>query len=121
MRSRKPEQGVLLNPYKAMTLLDCWKECGRLRREMNAKIIAEQRKNMGFPKTLEEMTAQGYKHEGTANCRACNAPLEWWLTPKGKKIPMDHGTATAHWSTCPNAQDFRRPKAGRSTRETLDE
>jgi hypothetical protein len=74
---------------------------------------------MSFPKTIDEMTAAGYRHEGTANCKACQAPIEWWHTPNGKKIPMDHGTATPHWSTCPNADDFRRPKVGRSTREAL--
>jgi hypothetical protein len=76
---------------------------------------------MSFPKTLDELTTAGYRHEGTANCKACHAPIEWWHTPKGKKIPMDHGTATPHWSTCPSAADFRRPKVGRSTREALDE
>jgi len=72
---------------------------------------------MAFPKTLDEMTAAGYRHEGTAKCKACQADIEWWHTPNGKKIPMDHGTATPHWSTCPNAEDFRKPKAGRSTHE----
>lgn len=76
---------------------------------------------MGFPKTLGELTAAGYEHEGTANCKACKAPIEWWSTPNGKKIPMDHGTATPHWSTCPNADDFRRPKVGRSTFEANHE
>jgi len=76
---------------------------------------------MGFPKSIEETTAHGYRHEGLAKCRACQADIEWWHTPNGKKIPMDHGTATPHWSTCPNADDFRRPKAGRSIREALDE
>lgn len=76
---------------------------------------------MGFPQTIDELTAKGYRHEGMSNCRACKAPIEWWYTPNEKKIPMDHGTATPHWSTCPNAEDFRRPKAGRSTHEALNE
>ena len=76
---------------------------------------------MGFPKTIEEMTASGYKHSGTAECRACRADIEWWETPSGKKIPMNHGTAIPHWSTCPNADDFRKPKAGRSTWEANNE
>lgn len=65
---------------------------------------------MPFPKTIEELTAQGYKFENGATCKACHADIEWWTTPKGKKIPMDQGTA-----------DFRKPKAGMSTREALDD
>lgn len=72
---------------------------------------------MAFPKTLDELRAAGYKFEGGADCKACKAPIEWWTTPKGKKIPMDHGTANPHWASCPNAQDFRRPQAGRSDYE----
>lgn len=76
---------------------------------------------MPFPKTIEELTAQGYKFENGATCKACHADIEWWTTPKGKKIPMDQGTAVSHWSTCPSAADFRKPKAGMSTREALDD
>lgn len=76
---------------------------------------------MAFPKTIDELVAAGYKHEGTADCRGCGAAIEWWRTPKGKKIPMDHGTAMPHFSTCPRAEDFRRPQAGRSTFEALKE
>ena len=76
---------------------------------------------MSFPKTIEEMKSAGYKHSGLATCKACEADIEWWKTPAGKNIPMDFGTATPHWSTCPNADDFRRPKAGRSTHEAINE
>lgn len=76
---------------------------------------------MGFATTIEELIEKGYKHSGTANCRGCGAAIEWWVTPKGKKIPMDHGTANPHWASCPNAQDFRKPKVGRSTHEALSE
>lgn len=72
---------------------------------------------MSFPKTLSEMTAAGYKHNGLGQCRGCNADIEWWITPAGKKIPMNHGTATPHWTECKNADDFRKPKVGRSDYE----
>jgi hypothetical protein len=76
---------------------------------------------MSFPVTIEEMVDREYKHKGFGKCKSCRADIEWWETPKGKKIPMNHGTAEPHWKTCPNADDFRKPKAGRSTREALDE
>lgn len=73
---------------------------------------------MEFQKSIDEMRAAGYKHAGLAQCRACQADIEWWETPKGKKIPMNHGTAEPHWSTCPDAENFRKPKVGRSGFET---
>jgi len=72
---------------------------------------------MSFPKTLDDLRNSGYKFTGGANCRGCGADIEWWQTPKGKRIPMDHGTANPHWAACPNAQDFRRPKVGMSDHE----
>lgn len=70
---------------------------------------------MAFPRTLEEMAKMGYSHQGSGQCRSCSEPLDWWSTPKGKKIPMDRGTATPHWTTCPNAENFRRPRVERRT------
>jgi len=68
---------------------------------------------MPFPQTLDELRSAGYRFEGDGKCKACDADLEWWITPKkgergGKYIPMNFGTAIPHWSTCPNAEDFRK-------------
>jgi hypothetical protein len=76
---------------------------------------------MAFPKTIDEMREANYRFEGDAQCKACHADIEWWTTPKGKKIPMNHGTAIPHWSTCPRAEDFRKPQSGRSTYEATHE
>lgn len=65
---------------------------------------------MSFPTTQQEMLDQGYQPGKNGKCRACGAEIDWWKTPKGKSIPMDFATATPHWSTCPNADDFRRRK-----------
>jgi hypothetical protein len=67
---------------------------------------------MAFPKTLEELKAAGYKYNGDGTCRSrkCEARIEWWITPRGKKIPLDidgKGNITPHWSTCPAVKDFR--------------
>jgi hypothetical protein len=64
---------------------------------------------MSYPQTLDELRQQGYKHNGDGECRSCGADIEWWETPRGKKMPTDHGTATPHWSTCPNANEHRSP------------
>lgn len=63
---------------------------------------------MPFPKTKDELTAAGYKYDNKSRCRGCNSEIEWWITPKGKKMPLDPGTMEPHWGTCPQAQDFRR-------------
>lgn len=62
---------------------------------------------MAFPKTDTELTQQGYEFESKTRCRGCGAEIEFWLTPNGKHIPLDPGTLEPHWSTCPNAKDFR--------------
>jgi hypothetical protein len=62
---------------------------------------------MPFPQTIKEMLDQGYKLSNRAECRACGADIEWWSTPHGKKLPVNYGTAIAHWATCPQAALFR--------------
>jgi hypothetical protein len=63
---------------------------------------------MSFPVTIDEMRRQGYKHNGDGTCRSCSADIEWWITPNGKHLPFDANTATPHWSTCPEADSFRK-------------
>lgn len=67
---------------------------------------------MAFPKTIDELTAHGYRFTNEATCRGrqCGQRIEWWLTPNGKKLPLDvdeSGNVTAHWGTCPSAKEFR--------------
>lgn len=72
---------------------------------------------MGFPRTLKEMKEYGYKFSGDATCKGCQEDIEFWETPRGKKIPMDpmpmeNSAAIAHWTTCENAPLFRDDKKG---------
>ena len=62
---------------------------------------------MPFPKTDTEFNQAGYVYENKGKCRGCGADIEWWRTPKGKAMPLDAGTLEPHWSTCPNAKEFR--------------
>jgi hypothetical protein len=68
---------------------------------------------MPFPKTADEMKSQGYIFDNDAVCRGCGEDIEWWITPRGKKIPMNpmprgSSEAVAHWSTCSDAPLFRK-------------
>ena len=66
---------------------------------------------MPFPETIDELKAAGYKFLNDSNCRGCGFAIEWWETPKGKKMPMDvlaDGTCESHWGTCPKAKEFRK-------------
>lgn len=64
---------------------------------------------MPFPTTDTDLIAKGYTLEGRAKCKGpnCGKEIEWWRTPKGKRIPLDPGTMEPHWATCPDAQVFR--------------
>lgn len=63
-----------------------------------------------FPKTQQGLLDAGYTPAGDGKCRACGAEIDWWKTPTGKSIPMNFATADPHWSTCPQADSFRRKK-----------
>ena len=74
---------------------------------------ATRRENrMPFPKTEAEFAEAGYEYESTSRCKGptCRASIAWYRTPKGKRIPLDEGTLEPHWSTCPDAIDFRKPQ-----------
>jgi hypothetical protein len=67
-----------------------------------------------FPQTRHELIRAGYVRldNGGKLCHGCDAPIEWWKTTRGKKIPMnpmpeDRSSAQAHFAICPNARDFR--------------
>ena len=68
---------------------------------------------MAFPRTLNDMIPSGYQFDNHAECKGCGDFIEWWITPSGKKIPMNpmsagSDSATAHWSTCTEQDQFRK-------------
>jgi hypothetical protein len=81
---------------------------------------------MPIPTKKEDLEAMGYVFDNDGVCRGCGQPIEWWITPKDKKMPMsvvdvkDETKAfpqpilrierVPHWGVCPNADDFRRRK-----------
>jgi hypothetical protein len=63
---------------------------------------------MPFPKTKQELLEAGYEYSNSGKCRGCGAGIAWYLTPKGKRMPLDERTFEPHWATCPKAKDFRK-------------
>lgn len=43
-----------------------------------------------------------------AACRACNAPIRFVTTARGKLAPVD-ADGTSHFATCPEVARFKRP------------
>jgi hypothetical protein len=69
---------------------------------------------MPFSRTRDEMVANGYKFSNHSRCKGCMVEIEWWETPRGKKMPfllMPEGTSPAktHFADCPDADLFRKP------------
>jgi len=77
----------------------------------------------GLPTSKEGLQDAGYVFDNESYCRACHAPIEWWITPKNKKMPMDvvpvkdgegffaqvkEFKRIPHWASCEHAKDFRR-------------
>lgn len=74
---------------------------------------------MKFPAQSRELRESGYTFDGEGKCRGCGVPLEWWITPAGRKMPLSRvkladqlkrniEALEPHWASCPNAKDFRR-------------
>jgi hypothetical protein len=79
---------------------------------------------MSIPQKREDLVAMGYVFDGEGRCKACGAYMEWWITPRGKKMPMSvvdvkdetkvfpqpvlYTIRVPHWGDCPEAASFRR-------------
>ena len=68
---------------------------------------------MPFAKTLDELKGAGYVFSNYATCKGCGADIEWWISPKGSKLPMEpmsRGTSEAkvHFASCPESDSFRK-------------
>jgi len=68
---------------------------------------------MPIPNRRDDLTSFGYSFLNLSHCSGCNAPIEWWNTPKGKKMPFDVRTTAGvealepHWGNCRVADRFR--------------
>lgn len=64
------------------------------------------------------------RHPFQQSCRSCGAPIVWFRTAKGHRMPVDAGTTkptdaehqldlsrhVSHFATCPNANQHRRKR-----------
>ena len=72
--------------------------------------------------TRFEMLRAAYKKLGDSKCKSCGAPIEWWQTNNGKKMPFDPLPASdneqtrPHWASCPRADEHRQSNQPQSKR-----
>jgi hypothetical protein len=68
---------------------------------------------VAFPKILGELRTMGYKFEGHGRCNSCRVEIEWWLTPRAKKLPLnlmqkESDAVKPHWAaSCEQSSLFR--------------
>jgi hypothetical protein len=60
---------------------------------------------MVFPGNANGLRAAGYRFLDHDVCIICQVPIEWWLTPQSRNIPMnpmptEDTPAVGHWVTC---------------------
>jgi hypothetical protein len=80
---------------------------------------------MAIPETWQGLADAGYVFDNEGVCKGCGAKIDWFITPKGRKMPMSvievrktqSGLSPVvgykrvpHWTDCPNAKDFRRKR-----------
>lgn len=85
--------------------------------------------------TIEAIVSVLVDSRGSGICRSCHARLTWYETVGGKRMPFtgspgvvnvrrdqtqasapwigDLPRAAVHWATCPDADQFRQPRAHR--------
>jgi hypothetical protein len=78
---------------------------------------------MPLPTSKSGLEAAGYMFDNDGICRGCGEPIEWWICPSGKRMPITvkaiHKTESVtspivdyqrvpHWAECEAADDFRK-------------
>lgn len=61
-------------------------------------------------KSDADLREAGYRYDRTERCKGktCGQEIEFWFTPKGKRMPINPGTMDPHFATCPDVESFRR-------------
>lgn len=52
---------------------------------------------------------RGNRRIALMTCRFCHTECEWWLTPKGKLVPLTSIDLEPHWDICKWAFRNERP------------
>jgi hypothetical protein len=75
-----------------------------------------------YPRTRQGLEKAGFHKTGNGVCRGCDAPIEWWKTPRGKSIPITviirgrFEELVMHAESCPNRGEFLGAEAGANAR-----
>ena len=67
-----------------------------------------------FPRTHKALVLEGFKYLAAGTCEEleCRAPVLWYLTPRGKRMPIDADRKIPHWWCCTAiGQALRKPRA----------
>jgi len=67
-----------------------------------------------FPEGKAALLRAGFRFHEPGRCRGthCQADIEWYWTPKGKRMPFNPD-GTPHHTTCHDAAQFRTKKPRR--------
>jgi hypothetical protein len=74
---------------------------------------------LNWPATFEELEAAGYGYTGTSKKCACGAKFLWWITPRGKWMPLsaiEGLRLVPHSAVCENAKRRRLANERRDAR-----
>ena len=68
--------------------------------------------DVGEPALATAPLPDGWSEKNGGECRSCHAPIRWARNEQsGRMSPFDLD-GKSHFATCPNADDFRKPRAG---------
>lgn len=59
---------------------------------------------------MEEPKSKHGKFTNAAQCRSCLADVWWVTTPAGRRMPVNPATDDSHFATCPQSDNWRKPK-----------
>ena len=73
-----------------------------------------------WPKTADQLKAEGYEFLAWGQCRSCGERIVWAATPAGRRMPLDEvcdGLSEPAWdphfASCPDAKQWSRRERGR--------
>jgi hypothetical protein len=54
-----------------------------------------------FPRTHKALTLEGFVFVRAGTCADCGASVQWYLTPRQKRMPIDAAKHVPHFWCCP--------------------
>jgi hypothetical protein len=75
--------------------------------------VGKRARNSNWPQGRTALIAKGFYRDKNrvkqTKCRGpnCTADIEWWITPRAKRIPLNAADLSPHHATCPDVEMFR--------------